>query len=1628
MSKKRISKLNFVFLCAIFLCISFFTIDCMGGKQLFYFVYASNDNISVAGSNVDDLPSKYSLYQFSSYDGQTAGLTPNVGNQNLTNICWAFASNTAFESTLYVSGMVDKSQNLNFSEVDVANYTYSSRDYESYGGGTFDIAYEYYSSGNGPVVEQNWEKYDKTGTSGKLSWESDSALASTYKQQLLSYSPIKTNYTAYESISYPSRSAILKNAKLDGLSTEQTQTQVEQLRKDIKNHIKTVGGLTATIYVSSPSNFNNTLYYCSTLQGNANHMVTIVGWDDDVTFGNYKGAYIVQNSYGTSSTLGGYLYVFYDDANIENEVKGFKRLGFTQSNTKEYNSTSNSSYQDQFIYLSETGVILSSYLPITSTSYIANFFGVEGGVEQKISTIKVPTTCVSVMDLDGRYSQNYDVTHFKVYLVNLSSEDMDTPETALISNFYTKIPIKNKYATTEDEYLFSSQQKGYYTIELDQEVVLQDNYFAIVIEYVDGIMFYIKNNEDGTISLPTFYSTQPNTSWIVYGGDEECVAPMKVSTTSTKSIEYGLEKNTEVEYDGLNHMPNLTVTFPSSYNVVYSLDQVNWDSQINIVDVLYDSNKLVSSYKVFIKIQSELFSTIIDSCNIKILPKTLNITPNARSKIYGEQDVLLTFKVQGAISGQSPTITGRLSRVNGENVGEYDIKQGTLQVLSSDTFNVGNYSVNFNETIKFSILKRDLIISPTYLTKTYGDIDQDFTFIFNNLVSNQLPSYSIVINRESGEDVGTYDFVIESAEINNNASTGFFANNYQLKLDSTLTFEITKKPLIITPHSNLSKVYGSVEEEILSFNYSGNLDGEVPSFSGTLSRVAGENAGYYEILQGSLSLINNGTFKANNYVIDFTPNIKYFITNGEISGIEIENTTAEYDGLLHTITFSFSGEGELNVVYCLGLTFDESNSTLSPIKLQDVGEYYITFKFDLINYNTKYITKKLTITPRDLVVTPCVNQHKAYGDDNNINFDYYNVVSGEIPAFSGGMGIGDNYLVGSYVIDAGDLALIDNNSFKKNNYNLVFSNGNNTEYQIVKRDLLVVPNSIEKFYGKSDPRLTYTLTNYVEADKTLINTSANYTGKLNREIGENVGEYKILLGTLQLNNGTLKERYNLVLQEEVYLQINAVDIEIIINDKTCYYGELDFNYTYSLSSTTSNNYVNGDNLNLTYTCLDDNNQVINNLTRKNQTGYIINATSNNNNYIVSAVPAKYYIIYRNYDVVFNIFDLESSLQVEHFSSPRRLPDGMSTNIDGYNFLGWKINKNDDNFVDAMNYEITENIKFYACFEAIEYSINYNLYGGELVGEAKTKYTIEDDFDLVVAQKQGYNFTGFFDNINLSGESITRIEKGTIGNLNLFASYSKIVFNITTPLQDDSFILQASDSVEYGERYSFKVFLQDAYDKSYSSIMAYAVGQNGANFVVNKVLKQNQVEFSIDNVVDNLTLQLDGITKNKYLVRFVANNNLVDSTLVEYGERIDFEDFPLIPTLKNYDQVAPNWESNTIENVTSDITVTAIYTPNVYKVTFVMNNKLYNTFVTYGEEVDTTILNQNYNLGLLEYFKFDKSLNNIEKDTIVNVTIGSNMYILYIILAVICVAIVVLIVFNSIKRTKRNKFDWWVFGK
>ena len=89
---------------------------------------------------------------------------------------------------------------------------------------------------------------------------------------------------------------------------------------------------------------------------------------------------------------------------------------------------------------------------------------------------------------------------------------------------------------------------------------------------------------------------------------------------------------------------------------------------------------------------------------LTIAPCPVTVTPNAKSKAYGQSDPALTYTVSGLASGDS--LMGALSRAEGENVGSYAIKQGTLTASS-------NYTLTFVDNINLTIKKADVTLTVT---------------------------------------------------------------------------------------------------------------------------------------------------------------------------------------------------------------------------------------------------------------------------------------------------------------------------------------------------------------------------------------------------------------------------------------------------------------------------------------------------------------------------------------------------------------------------------------------------------------------------------------------------------------------------------------------------------------------------------------------------------------------------------------------------------------------------------------------------------------------------------------------------------------------------------------------------
>ena len=98
---------------------------------------------------------------------------------------------------------------------------------------------------------------------------------------------------------------------------------------------------------------------------------------------------------------------------------------------------------------------------------------------------------------------------------------------------------------------------------------------------------------------------------------------------------------------------------------------------------------------------------------------------------------------------------------------------------------------------------------------------------------------------------------------------------------------------------------------------------------------------------------------------------------------------------------------------------------------------------------------------------------------------------------------------------------------------------------------------------------------------------------------------------------------------------------------------------------------------------------------------------------------------------------------------------------------WRLNEEYERIYGGENPQIPVSRKVYSY--PLTYQINYDLDGGEFLEGATYSYTIFDEVVIPVAYKKGYDFLGFYDD---SSNKVTKIEKGSYGDLNLTAKYER----------------------------------------------------------------------------------------------------------------------------------------------------------------------------------------------------------------------------------------------------------------
>ena len=187
---------------------------------------------------------------------------------------------------------------------------------------------------------------------------------------------------------------------------------------------------------------------------------------------------------------------------------------------------------------------------------------------------------------------------------------------------------------------------------------------------------------------------------------------------------------------------------------------------------------------------------------------------------------------------------------------------------------------------------------------------------------------------------------------------GASAGNYELAAtgnQTTTTADITPRDLIVTPNPGQSKKFGAADPTLHSTN-SGRVTGQIPDFSGALSRAEGEAVGQYDITLGTLALIDHFSsgFKASNYTLKMaSPAVKFEITKADapaLADIELSQKytvtaeqskdigTAGMPATAGTLTYAKGTEGTTGSVTIDSWNVDASGKVTYKLSNGAVGD------------------------------------------------------------------------------------------------------------------------------------------------------------------------------------------------------------------------------------------------------------------------------------------------------------------------------------------------------------------------------------------------------------------------------------------------------------------------------------------------------------------------------------------------------------------------------------------------------------------------------------------------------------------------------------------------------------------
>jgi len=503
------------------------------------------------------------------------------------------------------------------------------------------------------------------------------------------------------------------------------------------------------------------------------------------------------------------------------------------------------------------------------------------------------------------------------------------------------------------------------------------------------------------------------------------------SAGASYSTSYGIQSNPETTAPVITLVgdPTVTVEVGSSYTDTgaTALDNVDGNLTSNIALTGSVDTSIVGTYT--------LTYNVSNSAAVAATPVTrkINVVDTTKPSITAPHDV--TAEATGkhtAVDLGTPTVT--------------DIGDSSPKVTNDapTTFPLGDTTVTWTATdVSGNTASAAQKITVTDTTKPVITLDGPATVAIPVFGTYTEAGANVTDNYDSGltatitgtvdtNNVGTY-----TLHYNVTDSSGNVAD------EVTRTVSVSEHPITVTVDSQ-SKVYGT-DDPALTYKITDGSLNPGDSFTGSLTREAGDNVGTYAITQGNLSL-------SSNYTLNVIP-LSFTITPAKAE-VVIGSLEQTYDGTAKPVTVTTSPEGVATTV-----TYNGSVTVPS-----DAGTYAVIATVTDPNYTG---TANGTLTVKKAVATvSATGGDKTYDGTvtpgNSFTLNVNGAVSGDSLTATGDASFTDKNVDLNKTINVTGIALIGTHAA-----DYEFNDTATTQASIMSKSLTVTATGVDKQYNHS---------------------------------------------------------------------------------------------------------------------------------------------------------------------------------------------------------------------------------------------------------------------------------------------------------------------------------------------------------------------------------------------------------------------------------------------------------------------------------------------------------------------------------------------------------------------------------